>query len=137
MAAASDNDRPAGEAGAPPDFESALTELERIVQQLEGGALGLEQSLVRFEEGIGLLRQCYETLERAEQRIELLTGSDSGGNPVTTPFPPPEGVEVSVEVVETRVEIAPDRRAAPELPSAAGRGPQDDPESREERPTLF
>jgi exodeoxyribonuclease VII small subunit len=69
-----------------PGFEEALRELQQIVTELEDGSISLEQSLSRFEEGIRLLRGCYQVLERAEQKIELLTGLDAQGNPVTTPF---------------------------------------------------
>lgn len=72
--------------GAPQTFESALTQLQQIVHDLEEGDLGLETSLARFEEGIGLLRNCYRILEQAEQKIEILTGQDAAGNPVTEPF---------------------------------------------------
>ena len=54
------------------DFESALAELETIVQTLEDGQLTLEQSLERFERGITLSRYCHTRLEAAEKRIELL-----------------------------------------------------------------
>lgn len=67
-------------------FESALAELQRVVHDLEEGQLGLEASLARFETGIGLLRSCYKILENAEQRIEILTGTDAAGNPVLAPF---------------------------------------------------
>ncbi len=69
-----------------PSFEESLAELQQIAHELEEGALGLEDSLKRFERGIALLRQCYSTLEQAEQRIEILTGFDAAGNAVTKPF---------------------------------------------------
>ena len=69
-----------------PEFEESLGELQRIVAQLEDGSLPLEDSMREFEKGIGLLRQCYAVLEAAEQRIEILTGEDSDGNPHTAPF---------------------------------------------------
>jgi exodeoxyribonuclease VII small subunit len=72
--------------GASPTFEGALAELQQIVHDLEEGDLGLEPSLVRFEEGIRLLRSCCRILEEAEQKIEILTGTDAAGNPVTEPF---------------------------------------------------
>ncbi len=37
-------------------------------------------------QGVKLLRRCYELLERAERRIELLSGVDAEGNPITTPL---------------------------------------------------
>lgn len=75
------------EANAPElSFEQSLTELQQIVGDLEQGEIGLDESMQRFEQGISLLRNCYGVLERAEQRIEILTGIDAAGNPLTEPF---------------------------------------------------
>ncbi len=70
----------------PKTFEEALFDLERIVHELEGGETSLEQSLQRYEQGIALLRRCYEQLRNVEQRIVELTGKDEAGNPVLKPF---------------------------------------------------
>ena len=59
-------------------FEDALQRLEQLVDQLEAGKLGLEESLKVFEEGVGLARRCAKYLEEAEKRIELLTKDESG-----------------------------------------------------------
>lgn len=67
-------------------FEDSLAELQKIVARLEDGSLPLEESMQQFENGIGLLRQCYQVLEAAEARIEILTGADRQGNPRTKPF---------------------------------------------------
>ncbi|MFZ1936842.1 MAG: exodeoxyribonuclease VII small subunit [Thermoguttaceae bacterium] len=67
-------------------FEDALARLEEIVHSLEEGDIGLNESLERYEEGIKLLRQSYDLLQRAERRIELLSGVDAEGNPITQPF---------------------------------------------------
>ena len=69
-----------------PTFEDALKRLEEIVHSLEEGDIGLNQALQRYEEGVKLLRQSYDLLQRAERRIELLSGVDAEGNPVTQPF---------------------------------------------------
>ncbi len=69
-----------------PTFERSLAELETIVRQLEDGEVGLAEALGRYEQGVKLLKQCYQWLERAERKIELLTGVDSQGNPITQPF---------------------------------------------------
>src|SRR5258708_32736759 len=71
---------------APQTFEGSLAQLQLLVHELEEGDLGLETSLARFEEGVRLLRCCYGILEAAEQRIEILTGMDATGNPVTEAF---------------------------------------------------
>lgn len=67
-------------------FEQALERLDEIVHSLEAGKIGLNESLERYEEGVKLLRQSYELLQRAERKIELLSGIDAEGNPVTQPF---------------------------------------------------
>jgi exodeoxyribonuclease VII small subunit len=69
-----------------PSFEQSLQRLEEIVHLLEEGELGLDEAVQRYEEGVKLLRQSYETLERAERKIELLSGFDAEGNPLTQPF---------------------------------------------------
>jgi exodeoxyribonuclease VII small subunit len=70
----------------PPTFEGSLAQLQQIVNDLEDGNLGLESSLLRFEEGIRLLRSCYKILEAAEHKIEILTGVDEAGTPVIEVF---------------------------------------------------
>jgi exodeoxyribonuclease VII small subunit len=69
-----------------PTFEQSLAELERIVNSLEDGGIGLEESLGLYERGVGLLKQCYAQLRQAEQRIQLLIGVDDDGQARTEPF---------------------------------------------------
>jgi len=71
-------------------FEDALQRLERIVDQLEGGNLGMEESLKVFEEGVSLARHCARYLDAAEKRIEVLTRDESGALK-TEPFEIDEG----------------------------------------------
>ena len=70
----------------PASFEDALALLETIVQELEEGQLPLARGLARYEEGIKLLKQCYQQLEHAERRIELLNRVDSEGDAQCEPF---------------------------------------------------
>lgn len=67
-------------------FETSLAELQGIVSRLEDGSISLEESMRQFERGVGLLKNCYQVLDHAEQRIELLTGVDRAGQPQTRPF---------------------------------------------------
>ncbi|MGA0838568.1 MAG: exodeoxyribonuclease VII small subunit [Pseudomonadales bacterium] len=60
-----------------PDFETALAELESLVNQMEGGDLSLEHSLAAFERGVRLTRQCQTALRTAALRIRQLTADDS------------------------------------------------------------
>lgn len=71
---------------APATFEQSLARLEQIVGKLEDGRVDLGDSLAAYEEGVRLLRQCHGLLERAERRIEQLSGVDAEGKPVTEPF---------------------------------------------------
>lgn len=55
------------------DFESAIKELETLVEQMEQGDITLEQSLENFERGIELTRACQKALQEAEQKVQILT----------------------------------------------------------------
>jgi len=57
---------------SPQSFETALTTLEEIVQQMEQGELSLDESLQHFEQGVQLTRYCQTILQDAEQRINVL-----------------------------------------------------------------
>ena len=76
-----------------PSFEEALAELETIVRELEAGDSCLEDSLSRYEQGVGLLKHCYSQLRQAEQRVLLLSGEDADGRPVTQPFEHPAAAD--------------------------------------------
>jgi exodeoxyribonuclease VII small subunit len=60
------------------NFEAALEELEGVVEQLESGELPLEESLVAFEKGVGLVVYCNQKLNEAEKRIEMLVRDKEG-----------------------------------------------------------
>jgi exodeoxyribonuclease VII small subunit len=64
-------------------FGEALEELERIVADLEGGRLELEQSLDRYERGVTLLKALQRRLSDAQQRVTMLMGEleDGTGEP--------------------------------------------------------
>jgi exodeoxyribonuclease VII small subunit len=72
-------------------FEQSLEELEKIVADLESGKLGLSDALSRYEEGVKHLKACQQLLEQAERKIELLSGVDAEGNPITRPFEEADG----------------------------------------------
>jgi exodeoxyribonuclease VII small subunit len=66
------------------DFEKALQQLEKIVNAMESGELGLEDSLSQFEQGIKLAKTCQDTLSNAESRVEQLI--EKNGLQQTIPF---------------------------------------------------
>jgi exodeoxyribonuclease VII small subunit len=68
----------AGKEAVDQKFESALEELEQVVEQLESGELSLEDSLSAFEKGIGLVRFCNHKLSEVEKKIEMLVKDREG-----------------------------------------------------------
>ena len=53
-------------------IEAKLIELEEILEDLESGKLELDDALKKFEKGIKLSRECQQTLEKAEMKIQVL-----------------------------------------------------------------
>jgi exodeoxyribonuclease VII small subunit len=54
-------------------FEDALAQIEAIIERIESGQTGLEQSLAEYERGVGLINHCRSKLDRARQQVEDLT----------------------------------------------------------------
>ncbi len=59
-------------------FEGALAELDKIVDLIERGDLGLEDSIAKFEEGVNLAGKCAELLKTAETRVQKLVKRAEG-----------------------------------------------------------
>ena len=57
-------------------FEDALARLERIVAEMEGGDLPLDDMLKRFEEGRKLVQFCSAELDAIRLRIEKVTSAE-------------------------------------------------------------
>jgi exodeoxyribonuclease VII small subunit len=69
------------------NFEGAMDRLEAIVAQMESGKLALEDLIVRYEEGMNLVKVCHERLASAEQKIEIIA-RDSAGKTAIKEFEP-------------------------------------------------
>jgi exodeoxyribonuclease VII small subunit len=70
------------EAAAPIEtmsFETALTELETIVRDLENGKTSLEKSIASYERGIALKVHCEAKLRDAQSKIEKIVVAADGG----------------------------------------------------------
>ena len=66
----------------PPKFEDAIAQLETIIDQIESGQIGLEESITQYERGMKLVTRCQSILDDARRRIAELTtapGSGAGG----------------------------------------------------------
>jgi len=69
------------------NFEKAMGRLETIVEQMESGKLPLEDLIVRYEEGMNLIKVCQERLTSAEQKIEIIARNNAG-QPTVKDFEP-------------------------------------------------
>ena len=67
-------------------FETAMKQLEQIVQDLETGDMPLEKAIKKFEEGIQISKYCSEKLDESEKRITLLMRDSDGEKVSETPF---------------------------------------------------
>ena len=67
-------------------FETALAELEGIVEKLEAGKIGLEESISIYERGERLKAHCEKMLKDAEARIDKITLRADGAPQATEPL---------------------------------------------------
>ena len=80
------------EGGKEVQFETALKRLEKVVEELEDGALSLEEALKKYEEGVRMADVCSKRLTEAEKRVEVLMKSGAGKFK-TTPLNEVDGEE--------------------------------------------
>jgi len=59
-------------------FESAMKQLEKIVDTLENDSISLDKALKKFEEGITLAKFCEDTLDETEKKMRILMESADG-----------------------------------------------------------
>ena len=57
-------------------FEQAIKELGAIVQKIEQGQIPLQDSLGQYERGMALIKHCRGILEKAQKRIEKVSGKE-------------------------------------------------------------
>lgn len=61
-----------------PTLESAMQRITEIVTEMEEGSLPLETLIVRYEEGVGLVKFCQEKLDAAEKKIQIISRDARG-----------------------------------------------------------
>ncbi|WP_295801069.1 exodeoxyribonuclease VII small subunit [uncultured Microbulbifer sp.] len=76
-------------------FESALEELEELVERLESGDLPLDEALADFERGVKLTRECQKKLASAEQKVKILM--EENGQVQELPFDTDDGLSGDAE----------------------------------------
>ena len=67
-------------------FEQAMSELEKIVTQLERGDVPLEDSISLYEKGAELKKRCEAKLKEAEQKVAAITLDEEGSVTGTKPI---------------------------------------------------
>ena len=67
-------------------FEQAMSELERIVTELERGDVPLEDSISLYEKGAELKKRCEAKLKEAEQKVAAITLDEDGSVTGTKPL---------------------------------------------------
>ena len=62
----------------PVRFEQAIEQIEAVIEQIESGEVGLEQSLAEYERATKLIGRCRGILDTAQKRIAELTTDTQG-----------------------------------------------------------
>jgi exodeoxyribonuclease VII small subunit len=75
----------ASDESSAPTFEQAMARLEKIVEAIEQGRIGLEDAIKQYEEGMALIRRCREVLSGAEMKIQQLQAHGADGVAPATP----------------------------------------------------
>ncbi|MDF1808476.1 MAG: exodeoxyribonuclease VII small subunit [Phycisphaerales bacterium] len=57
-------------------YEELIEQLEAIVDRIESGEAGLEESIKGYEKGVGLVKRARQILDQAEQRVVDLSLDD-------------------------------------------------------------
>lgn len=60
-------------------YEQAIEELESIIERIEQGQVGLQESLTEYRRGAALLKRCRGILDVAEQQVQRMTAQDAAG----------------------------------------------------------
>ncbi|EUJ38234.1 exodeoxyribonuclease VII small subunit [Brochothrix campestris] len=70
------------EAAKTVNFETAMSQLDTVVKQLENSEIGLEEALELYQQGVKLAALCDSQLKNAEEKMVQLVQADGE----TTPF---------------------------------------------------
>ena len=67
-------------------FEEALSQLEAIVEKLEGGAVDLDKAIDAYARGMSLKQHCQARLEEARLKVEQIKLPENGSATTAQPF---------------------------------------------------
>ena len=53
------------------NYEQAVAELEKLIQEMESGKMPLEENLASYKRGIELMKLCQKLLDQVEQQVNI------------------------------------------------------------------
>ena len=79
----------------PSNFEDALSQLDSIVEDLEGDAVPLADLVNQYDRGMKLLEACQVKLDEAKQRVATIgqPANQESASPTDLPESPSEDVK--------------------------------------------
>lgn len=54
------------------NLEARLDKLDELIEELEGDDISLEAAFEKYSEGIKLVKECNESIDRVEKKVRLL-----------------------------------------------------------------
>lgn len=61
-----------------PSYEESFARVEQLVKELESGELSLQESIRKYEDAVKSMNRCYELLDQAQKKVELLIKDAEG-----------------------------------------------------------
>lgn len=58
------------------ELEKAFEKMDGIIEKLESEDITLEESFQVYKEGMDLLKQCNEDIDRVEKQVKILSGEE-------------------------------------------------------------
>ena len=57
-------------------LEESFEALDEFIESLQGGGLTLEESFKRYEEGMKLIKNCNDSIDKVEKKLIVISGDE-------------------------------------------------------------
>lgn len=61
-------------------LEESFDQLDEIIQELQTGELSLEQSFKKYEEGMKLVKNCNDAIDKVEKKLIVIDSEEEGND---------------------------------------------------------
>ena len=61
-------------------LEESFDQLDEIIQELQAGELSLEQSFKKYEEGMKLVKNCNDAIDKVEKKLVVIDSEEEGND---------------------------------------------------------